>query len=375
MAVRTKKKTSTATYSPGALMTREVFEKALDRDFGGVNQDPLVEALISEWGYDFETLRPGQAYLYDGAMSPADLDLASLMTSLAKRKAVIILPDYIAGSGSARQTRGQKLLSHQNRHGQLLGLVSNKEFFSMSAKVNDMNVLNVQDGGSLGAPRNFYLLGKDGRWHPGWSSIQFVPDVTENSFLKTFDFAKRGKVAFENFVHPNRWVSFYGAHYLLTKIFIQKLMEESKELRDYIKTLPKEPSPPYGGPKGGTGGKPFSTKKERVPVFTAEIDAPLQGEFNDADSWGPQGAKERLKTVNSQLAQLRFIERSTELAFYKARGEKAGYPRWIRSMSWLDEKRGRTKWRALDVTSLIPGAPGKMTLRYRIRAKTIDVDR
>ena len=58
----------------------------------------------------------------------------------------------------------------------------------------------------------------------------FPPKRKENDFLDFLE--SKGlwtgdTVYFENFVHPNRWVSFYGQWYLLTKLLVERYRAEA----------------------------------------------------------------------------------------------------------------------------------------------------
>lgn len=377
--------------------SKDSFTNVLAR---GRDIDDLVEAIRDSWSYSLEDRRPGPAILHDGRVKATDLDLACLLSTLAKRKAVVILPKYMSAtrkkaggaSGGTGGTSTQTLISPENRRGQLIRLSSNQDYFSFSALVIDQNVLDTANGGSLGAPRYFHILGKDGRWHPGWDSIQFVADAKENDFIKQYGLAVGAEMAFKQFVNPDRWTAFYSPHYLITKLAITRLEEEVKTLRARIKTLKDATSKPDGvgtSTSMGVGSaKPerdseeskvkFPTKNVEVPIFEAEIDATFNGKERQPGNYtGLDSLNAMLSRItNEQLPELRFATRVTELAFYKAKGEKAGIPGFAvesnRITMWGDEVIKRTSWRALNSARMTMETG--CSLRYRIRSKTIEVD-
>jgi hypothetical protein len=343
--------------------------------------DDLIDTLLDHWGYDMYSRKPGPAYYANGEFNATDLDLACFMSALVDRKAVIILPHY--ESKRAKTIReGERVLSTKNRHGQVQGLTANKEVFSFSVRIIDQNV--VQAGtevtpDTVGAFRNFMLVDIDGTWHDGWSRIEFMPSAKENKFLEEKQLWTGNTVVFKNFVHPNRWISFYGQYYLLTKALIDRLEQENKFLNSEVKRLQ---SKGIKFPVFGEGSKkewPHTEKGESqsvvVKAFEAEIDLPFYGDFKSA--LATQEGLVHADTVarvlkNKVLPQLRFATRATELAFYKAGCKDKGFPAWISGTSWESnyvEKGKRTPWERLILTQLFPGQKG-IALRYRVYDKT-----
>ena len=214
-------------------------------------------------------------------------------------------------------------------------------------------------------------MGKDGRWHPGWDTINFVPDAKENTFLSKI--SNKMSVAFEHFVNPNRRTAFYGSYYLQTRLAIQRLEEEGSQIRKLMKTMtapPKATAPDGGWSKSDSGSeKSWRSQEVKVPIMEVEIDAGSisKGTF-DFKGLGYGDLQARLKTIDNEfLTALRFNARATELAFYKGRGEQAGVPSWIKQ-SWSPALIGRTEWRRLASPNSLP-----VDLRYRIRAKSIEM--
>lgn len=342
--------------------------------------DDLAKKMISDWSMDLYTRKPGPAYDEDGVFVGTDLDLACFMLALAERNAVIVLPKYKARR-QAQKTEGEIIVSKDNRHGRIMGLSANKETFSFSVRIEDMNVI-TQNGTKVGAPRNFMLVDLDGSWHKGWESIQFVPSAIENDFLNDHNLWSGASVIFKNFVHPNRWISFYGRPYFVTKALIQRLESESTHLNAEVKRLLKagidfpESREKKEWPKKTNVG---DAEKKRVSAFEVEIDLPEpSGKFAEVEAT-PQAlsiaADRRKELVYSTIQKLRFMARATELAFFKhgRNGDAAEkMPAWIQNAKWervfkLPKK--RKEWNRLILTQPGVGEFG-IAIRYRIWEKT-----
>lgn len=364
----TKTVTKSHVVTPEQLISKSSFLDVLNNE--STIRD-LVEAMLAYWDYDLDSQRPGPAVVHGDTVAASDLDLACLLSTLAKRNAVIILPKYMSG-GPSNENKGQHLISKDNRRGQLIRLNSNQQYFSFSALVQDMNVMN--EDGSLGAPRNFYIVGKDGRWHPGWESIQFVADAKENKFIGTYGIAVGDNVAFNTFVSPRRWTAFYGPYYLLSKLMIRRLEVEAKVLKSAL-TAYKSASDGASKSRYSKNSKDksaFATTKVKVPVMTVEVDADTYGSLNTSglSKWELEAT---LKRVNGWLPALRFATRATELAWYKHKGEQGGRPAWV-TKEFEDCRIGRTNWRGLQASSYLPvSLEDDIRLRYRIRASTVEM--
>lgn len=349
-------------------MTDITSPKSLDRIADKAEPvDDLIKELLAHWRYDLDARKPGPAYSENGQLASTDVDLACLVSSLAERKAVVQLPRYLAGNTGGKS--GSSLKSGGVRTGQLLRLQSNKEFFSFSVLINDQNMIDPSSGKQVEAIRSFYLVGKDGRWHPGWETLEFDPNAKENDFLKKIDVNSLGSLAFKNFVHPGRRTAFYGSYYFLTRASISRLEDEASELRKVIKDikakLPKDTKTSKESFSKDNSEKSWNTKTLDVPVMEVEADMPWRNTF-DFSGLGLSELEARLRTIDNEfLPALRFHARATELAFYKSNGEKAGIPSFVKG-SWHDQTFGRTTWRTLDKAA-------GMKLRYRIRAKSIEV--
>lgn len=346
--------------------------------------EQIAEQTIDSWGFDLFTRKPKPALVENGVLKPTDLDLASFMSALSDRGAVIVLPKYT--SRRAKTIReGERVVSNKNRTGKILGLSANKDVFSFSVKIEDSNVIqagNEEEQDKVGAPRAFMLTDLDGSWWDGWSKIEFMPSAKENEFLKDKKLWTGMTVVFKNFVHPNRWASFYGQYYFLTKCLIERLTEQAAFFRSEKKRLIAKG---VKFPKSGDGKKkewPKSTKgkskSEKFTAFECEIDAPWTGELTELPDTQESlvlADKAARRLSYSLVPKLRFAARATELAFFNAGMDEKGFPSWIKGAEWEDGyvvKGKRTKWKRLVLAQLLPGQTG-FALRFRTYEKSEQV--
>jgi len=360
----------------------------------------LIQEVRDYWKLDLFTRKPGPALLSDGTFKGTDLDLATFVTALADRGAVINLPTY-KGIRAATKREGERVIAKENRHGKVLGLWSNQDVFAFGIRVLDHNVVTSNPDGSesVGAPRNFTITNLKGEWYDGWQRIEFSPTAKENTFLQDKSLWTENQIVFKNFVHPNRWVSFYGQYYVITKILLDRLEEESKHLYTTIKAL-QEAGVKY--PATGTGAKTEWPESQKVgeeevvtvPAFQCEIDFPeFKGEYprrgETVDSLVAMTDR-RKSLIYHLMPELRFAARAVELAFYKygiernevdattIAGGKSTVPTLMdeRLPTWIDAKwerdytpKGkRNKWSRLVLFQPAPGKQG-VALRYRIWEK------
>lgn len=320
----------------------------------------LAATLAQHWSFDLFARSPGPALIENGVLKPTDLDLACFLSALADRKAVINLPEYKSRRPTTKKST-EHVISKDNRHGHIVGLRSNKEVFSFGVLVKDMNVMTTEgDTQEVGAYRNFLVVDLDGTFYDGWKTIEFVPTAKENDWLYDKKLWTKNRIVFKHFVHPNRWPSFYGKYYLVTKALITRMEEEAKALRSWIKERRKdEPKPPYTKPELREIG---ASKKITITAFEAVVDTPtLKGKFENPRSMN--AAELRLKQITDALPALRFATRATELAFHQHGPDPR--PAWVAGV-WEDwkPKGGRVLWQRLVLH------PSGIALRYRTRDKT-----
>jgi len=334
-----------------------------------------IQKVQAFWGYDLFSRKPGPAYR-DGVFVGTDLDLACFLYALVDRKAVIKLPTYRAIRPRS-VTEGEVLSSKHNRHGQIVSLVSNMDTFIFSVKIMDMNVMTMDQ---VGGYRNFAVTDFDGKWYDGWNVIEFLPTAEENRFITDNDLWSGNRISFKNFVHPNRWTSFYGQYYFITKALIARLQDECSFLRALIKDMEQNG---VRWPARGNGARktyPKTTKeagkKIKVSSLQVEVDIPepvgsyLGAAFTTENMVQKQHL---LDTYRRAITRLQFMTRATELAFYQ-RGDKV-LPAWIKNTEWEEgyvQKGKRTKWDRLVLFQPGVGETG-VSIRKRLYEKTEEV--
>ena len=332
---------------------------------------PMAKEILKYWCYDLYSRRPGPALMVDGALCPTDLDLACFLSGLADRGAIVNLPVY--KSARPRTVRSDEhVVSRDNRHGKVTGFVSNKAMFSFSVRVQDMNVVKIGSDGkedSMGAPRNFMLVGLDGEWRKdGWRTIEFFPTAKENAFLTDNKLWTGNRVVFQNFVHPNRWVSFYGRPYFVTKALVQRLVDERAFLQAELKRFPSKTLEAAFARDGEDGPESETVEGDTkvCTAFEAEVHLPraLRESVSDAafirltDDTADDARKRSHEIQYVLLPQLRFIVRSTELAFLNAYKVNPNMkPGWMeKSEGFRDLLVKRTTWRTIEMPHVGAGA-------------------
>ena len=310
-----------------------------------------IEEALSWWSYDLFTRKPSPAYDEYGIFTGTDLDLACFMYSLAGRGAVINIPFYKAHT-QTKIREDQELKSKANRHGELIGVSGNKHFFSFNISIIDQNVIGED---TVGDYRTFSLTDKLGDWYAGWREIQFEPTRKENRFITENKLWSGHKIIFKNFIHPNRWTSFFGHHYVISKMLIERLEDEVQYLNSEVKRIQKLgiEFPEGEGPKsypssyGPAENKPF-------PAFECKIYIPssqISGQYATYED-GQENlvrAYNLSKEYGRTIGKLRFMTRASEYAHHN-RPELM--PSWLKNVKWEDGFKipgGRTQWQRLKL--------------------------
>lgn len=329
-----------------SLLKNPIMERILDKIS---DIKTLVEDVNTLWKFDLYKRKPGPAYTEDNIFIGTDLDLTTFLLALVDRKAVINIPKYENFRPSSH-TEGVNVIAN-NRHGQLLGLVSNKEIFSFSARIHDMNVTTTD---KVGDYRNFALTNPFGDLYEGWHTIEFLPSAKENDFLSDHNLWSDNKVVFKNFVSPNRWVSLYGKSYFITKALIDRVSDECRFYKGCIDKMLSDGVKPTQVSGGGEYPETFTAKGEKVtvPSLEVEIDVPEYTGFYNTPTSTTENLDRlielRKDLIYKQLPKLRFVTRVTELAFYKY--GNYNFPAWIQNAKWEENyvpKGKRTKWNRL----------------------------
>jgi hypothetical protein len=347
-----------------------------------------AEKMLEEWSLDLYTRKPGPAVNAHGEFQGTDLDLATFLTALSKRKAVIEIPKYESMRANAKR-EGERHLAGP-RNGGIMSLYSNQEAFSFGVRIKDMSVVQTDPVTGVethGCPRSFTLVSVEGKWHDGWHRIVFSPSAKENAFLTDNKIWSGNTYVVKNFVHPNRWQSFYGNPYFIAKAMVARLKEEASFLRKEIKRLLdsgiKYPTSGEGAkkewPETESSGesKPISVKAMEV-----ELDLPERsGEYKPLEMTQAAliKASELYRDWTYSLTpSLNFAVRSVEYAFFtngfKDEKEKTEekMPGWITGATWERNYRfpkKRTDWNRLVLFQPAVGEQG-VAIRYRNFEKT-----
>ena len=157
------------------ILNNPIMEIILDRSR---DIETIIEEVNNWWGFDLYSRKPGVAYRDENG-STTDLDLSCFLYELARRNAVINIPEY-KSMRATKLKEGQALVSKNNRHGQILGLTANKDVFSFSLRIKDMNVINSS---GVGDYRNFSITDLDGDFYEGWGNLEFKIKPTPLTFF------------------------------------------------------------------------------------------------------------------------------------------------------------------------------------------------
>jgi hypothetical protein len=379
-----------------SVLDSPVLQMVLDRTTPIQQLTAAIFTALDDWSLDLYSRKPGPALNSNGEFVGTDLDLATFLTALAVRGAVIAIPTY--DNLRARTTREGERHLPGPRNGNIMSIYANKEVFTFGVRIKDNSVVfqdPVTGRESAGQPRNFSLLGVDGCWHEGWKTIQFSPSAPENSFLSDRNLWTDNKLVFKHFVHPNRWQTLYSRHYFVTKALIERLTDQAAFLNSEIKRLKSEgiDFPPRGS--YGTSPPPSKTIKtggdQRVTVEAMQVEVdlpPWEGSYEPLPSTSlalESAYQTRKDWVYTLIPQLTFAIRAVELAFYKygfegQRPEKElgvncgseKIPHWISGTEWQRDyvPPGRNaSWSRLILFQ--PGVGQRsVSIRYRLFPKS-----
>jgi len=337
-----------------------------------------IEEVASWWKYDLFNRKPGPAYDEDKVFLGTDLDLACFLYELADRKAVINLPEY-KNIRSKKFKEGQIKISDENRHGLILGLSANKETFIFSMKIKDMNIITSN---FVGDYRNFSITDFTGKWYNGWKIIQFIPDRSENKFIHESKILEENKIIFKNFVHPNRWTSFFGQYYFITKCLINRLTEEASyyysETKKMLEENIKFPRIENSNKEEGQRVEREKGKSIKVKAFQVEIDVPDNETVFPTYEHNQENlirlSDTRRYYIYKLIPKLRFATRATELAFFNSQNNK---PAWLENVKWEKDfvvPGKRIKWERLVLFQPGVGERG-VSIRKRNYEKSEMVDK
>ena len=317
---------------------------------------------LSWWDLDLQTRKPSPAYDEYGIFKGTDLDLACFLYALAGRGAMINIPEYKSHT-QTRVREDQVLKSKDNRHGELLSVLANKDFFKFNIRIMDQNVIGED---KIGDYRTFSLTKHDGEWSDDWKSIQFEPTLKENRFITENKLWSGQKIVFKHLIHPYRWTSFFGRHYVLSKMLIERLEDECKFLNEEKKRLIEagikfpDPEAPVSHTYSTQGDK----KSVKYEGFQAKIFIPesqIKGEYQRVDETQDSlvYVHQLRKEYNKIIERLRFMTRASEYAHFK---KPDAFPVWLKNVKWesgFREPGKRTDW---DRLKLFQPAVGQQSI-------------
>lgn len=356
-----------------SLMTLLINPMVLDALDRTKDIEPIAKIAKDFWGYDLMSRKPSPAYNEYGVFKGTDLDLACFLYALSERDAVIKIPYYKSGTKKVTRT-DQKRISSQ-AEGKIIDLVPNQNFFKFSVKIFDQNVVGEDTVGDF---RTYTLTDHEGNWSDQWRMIEFVPTLNENKFITENQLWTGHKIVFTNFAHPNRWTSFFGHYYAISKIVIERLAEEIKFLNGQAKSMLKEgieypegegpdTKPPGTYDYGDTISKVF--KSFQAKIFIPEMG--LKGEFPKIkhDQTHLVSTYEKAKRLKRLKSYLMFMTRATELAHFKNQDRM---PAWIKNVEWENDFREpgkRTDWERLKLFQPEPGKHAVSILKRTVDKK------
>jgi hypothetical protein len=354
------------------LLYNETMERILDKS---EDMSPVYSKMRERWTRDLFERNPTSAYDINGEYKGTNLDMVSLLNLLAEREAVVNFPEYQPRRSGDRKDN-EWIVSHENRHGKILGLTAKKDAFSFSVRIEDQNVVNLEKN-KTGKYRNFLLTDLDGNFYKGARTIEIPPytDITE--FADRYDIALRGTrrdkmvLKFENFVQPNLWQAFYSGDYLMTKVLEKRLEDEGKYYRNTAGRIEQRLTgrSEHTVCQGPVAYRKTETVPKEIETLQVEVDIPeFVGEYPRVKNTQEElkEATEIANTISySILPRLRFNTRAVELAFYKYGNDGLLDPGWpvpeIERDYQIPGK--RTKWNRMSIND-------ELALRYRFWKKT-----
>lgn len=290
----------------------------------------VCNRILESWTISLKDRKPGIAYIDENGTPIVTYDMAALMHTLMRARAVVNIPAYTVRRAKTI-TEGEVLVDNANRHGPVIGMVSNATVFSFGILVDDAQVVGEGRGtmegeAVVGKPRAFMVQDVTGAWYDGWKSIDMIQAGLDKETYEALQ-GITSAIKFKYFIHPNRWPSFYGRPYLLAKCAVVRLKDQEKFLKGEIKKLEdaleveKQP-----WPKSTTVGEvkeidvwAFESKVEGFAIsgkYTKAADKAIESEDTDV----MQAVLDRLtglkKRFRGFITELSFQIRATEYSFW-----------------------------------------------------------
>lgn len=367
--------------------TKEILQDDIYRQLTESNERPeaVVENMIRDFSWDLFTRSPRRLASEE---FKTDLDLATFLSALAERRAVITIPKYTKTRVSGHDQNVRRI--GEARFGPLTGIYANSETLTMGVNVTDMSAV-LQDPVTgkeiVGQPRKFALTNHEGQWTNAWRKIEFRPSAPENSFLTEKDVMDENSVFHpKHFLHPNRWQSMFSFNHLLMHVAYERLGAEATGLGAAVKQFTVK--------NVGDGAlkevyKPQMSEAEGTKVaieaktMVVEFDHPTEWVFNQQTNPGvPKNRDEaieaherRNKIVYTIRPALNFLIRANEVAYCINAAAEGRIAPWIKGAKWetgYKPPRARLAWNRLVFFQPGVGEPG-VAIRYKIGTKKTEV--
>lgn len=205
--------------------------------------EDLIDEYLEGWQANLEERKPALIYTETDSGEPlyktGSLDLFTVLLALAENEQVISIDNYHRMRES-QTMEGQRIIDPDHRHGQVTGIISNKEVGSFSVRLWDLSVETTLPDGTTerGYWRNFALVDVYGRTRPEWESgtvtINTTPEQVEYFKSRGMEILS-APIEFENFVHPQLYKCPFGQRYAIGKILAECVPIE----REYWKGIEK----------------------------------------------------------------------------------------------------------------------------------------
>jgi len=246
----------------------------------------VIDQVLSIYKADLKNRKPAPVYLVapDGTEihQATDFDLFTFFMALSGAKTIINIPDYERMREKSSSTNRYSI-SENDRHGNVVRLVSHKESHSFSALIMDQQTLEFRGNGRnrTGAPTNFALVDDSGQLYEGLKGFEWVVYPELDDFIKRNRLeTSKDSLKFQYFVTPALASSFYSSRYLAAKILEARVEDQISGYKKLIKKLrekdiklsppPDEDEEPIGYWKGGDK-KSLGTKNLEAKLVIPEF--------------------------------------------------------------------------------------------------------
>lgn len=305
-----------------------------------------------------------------------DLDLLTWLMGMARRGAVIQIPDY----KNFRPLQRSPLERHltESRFGPIVRLVSSEKGHSFSIRIFDHSLKVIDEHGreSIGGYRNYMVVDPSGKLYDGWKSISWDPNPAEQEFLQNNRLMQANTVVFNTAVHPNRWQSVFGSGFFLLKVLLKRVKEEKKFYADEVDRLLAMGIRFPISQSGSSGSTNYGRQPERPKLGNSSsvtfthlqmvLEMPdLDGTYRPVPET-PEGleyAEKRASALRKMHTDAQFVAEADVLAYNQyGRGRIA---HWMGDDAYWEtgyrQKGKRTKWNRLRVSNT-----ARIHLLYRL---------